>query len=137
MQIKTIAQIVALVLYFAAWLAKKSLGWEIPPSVLVAVGGLLTTLVMHSQPVSGTWGLRVTKLLGVVFAVVAVAFSVAPTETASALKLSNDIVSVVPAIDIAVPPASLPTQEPVAEPPAADTTPSDAGGATDSFDLDQ
>ena len=110
MNFKTVAQLVALALYLAAWWVKKAFGWDIQPSVLVAVGGLLTTFVMHAPPVKGVWGLRITKGLGVAFACVAVAFSVWPTQSAAVVKLSDQIA----ATELTtVPTQSVPNAEPI------------------------
>jgi len=91
MNFKAVAQLVALVLYLAAWWVKKAFGWDVQPSVLVAVGGLLATMIMHAPAIEGVWGKWIAKVMGVAFACVAVAFTVAPVETAGALKLSDQI----------------------------------------------
>jgi len=88
---KSIAQLVALVLYGLAWYVKKAFGWDVQPSVLVAVGGVLAAAIMHAPAIEGAAGKWVTKIMGVAFACVAVAFTVAPIETAGAMKLSKQI----------------------------------------------
>ena len=91
MNFKAVAQLVALVLYLGAWWVKKAFGWDVQPSVLVAVGGMLVTFIMHAPAMTGKWAPTIAKVLGVAFACVAVAFTVAPVETAGALKLSDQI----------------------------------------------